>query len=398
MQEQIKVRVKRVANYITGKNLGRGTFGDVRLATHVISGERVAMKILEKERIQCDDDFKRVVCEIQVLKLLSHPNIVKLLEVIDTSRHIYIITEYLPQGELFNYVVSNKKLDEEEARKIFQQLISALDYCHQRNVVHRDLKLENILLDINHNCKVIDFGLSTVLQQSQSLDTACGSPSYAAPEMLTGKKYDGFKTDVWASGIVLFAMICGHLPFDDDQVDRLYKKIIVGEFTIPSHVSNEAQDLIQHILVVTPSKRFTIEDIKKHPFFTKNLPPELLINDFSAPQILDFRVVYSMVQSTPEWSALKIIKSLNNNRHNAMTAAYYLLSERRLTQGTGKWEYEEQKKYSRALGFILTEDGNIEEVQVEEDDFFGNLSVAQYSVLDDECDASESLSQAPFDQ
>ena len=213
-----KVHVKKVSNYVTGKQLGRGTFGDVRIATHLISGEHVAMKILEKDNIKCESDFKRVVREIQVLKLLNHPNIVKLLEVIDTPRHIYLVTDFVDNGELFSYIVAKQRLPEAEACRFFRQIVHAVQYCHSRKICHRDLKLENILLTKSLDIKIIDFGLSNVLSKDYKLKTACGSPSYASPEMLSQKKDDGPMVDVWSVGVILYAMLCGYLPFDDDDL------------------------------------------------------------------------------------------------------------------------------------------------------------------------------------
>ncbi|CAL6040242.1 Kinase [Hexamita inflata] len=356
-----KVHVKRVSNYITGKQLGRGTFGDVRLATHMITGERVAMKILEKEKIKCEDDFRRVVREIQVLKLLKNPNIVKLLEVIDTPRHIYLVTDFVDNGELFAYVVQNKRLKEDQACKFFRQIVNGVHYCHLRKVCHRDLKLENILLDSQLNVKIIDFGLSNVLAKDYKLKTACGSPSYASPEMLSQKKYDGPMVDVWACGVILFAMICGYLPFDDDDLQKLYKKIISGIFKIPSFVSPQAQDLIMKILVTDPSKRIPLLEIMKHPWFLEACAdPIPKFQEIDPPTVIDFKIVYTMVQTLQDWDAVKIVKALSTNRHNQMTATYYLLSEKRQTENPDKiWKYDEQAHYAKALGFNLQEDGTV---------------------------------------
>jgi len=362
----VRVRVKRVSNYITGKTIGRGNFGDVRIATHMITGEKVALKILEKSRIACDDDFKRVVREIQVLKLLNHPNIVKLLEVIDTPRHIYLVTEFVDNGELFKYVVEKKRLDEREACKFLHQIVAGLYYCHKRHVAHRDMKLENVLLDSSMNIKIIDFGLSNILStDGAKLKTACGSPSYAAPEVLQGKRYSGPYVDIWAVGIIMFAMLCGHLPFDDGNVERLYKKIISGVFTIPSHVSKDAADLLKHILVVDPERRYSLDDIMAHPWFTGNyIGPRIPLNDCEFSKLIDFRVIYTMVDSIPEWTAAKIIRALNGNRHNQLTATYYLLSERRQAGGPKAWDIEDQRKYAAALGFRLGDDGRLIQEQV----------------------------------
>ncbi|TNJ30452.1 Kinase, CAMK CAMKL [Giardia muris] len=364
----VRVRVKRVSNYITGKSLGTGTFGDVRLATHLITGEKVALKILDKSRIQCEDDFKRIVREIQVLKLLDHPHIVRLLEVIDTPRHIYLVTEFVDNGELFNYVVQKQRLAEPEACRFFHQIVSGLAYCHSRKVCHRDMKLENVLLDSSYNIKLIDFGLSNILMSDETrFKTACGSPSYASPEMLSGRKYHGPSVDVWAAGIILYAMLCGYLPFDHDNTESLYKKIIAGVFQIPSHVSPPAADLLRKILVVNPDKRYTIADILQHPWFVESYvgpepaPSPRSLLESPSQRVIDFRIIYTMVTKVSDWTALRIIKALNGNRHNQMTATYYLLCERDAQTNGHQWNFDEQRRYAAALNLELGADGRLAE-------------------------------------
>ena len=175
--------------------------------------------------------------------------------------------EYASGGELFDYIVANTRLKEEEACKYFQQIISGVEYIHQLNIVHRDLKPENLLLDHKKNIKIVDFGLSNTYGFGELLKTACGSPCYAAPEMIAGKKYLGANVDIWSCGIIMFALICGFLPFEDPDTSKLYKKILSGEFKIPSFVSKEAADLLQKILNTDPEKRYKIEDIRAHPWF-----------------------------------------------------------------------------------------------------------------------------------
>lgn len=223
---------------------------------------------------------------------------------------------------------------------------------------HRDLKLENILLDSEMNIKIIDFGLSNILNDAK-LKTACGSPSYASPEMLSGKRYQGPLIDIWATGIILYAMVCGFLPFDDEKVEQLYKKIISGKFEIPDHVSPSAADLIRKILVTDPEKRITIPEILEHEWYlTANKEQAPKPVELDAELIIDFKIIYTMVNSLPNWSAVKVIKALNANRHNQMTATYYLLSEKRAAENPGKeWNHKEQQQYAAALGLELTDDG-----------------------------------------
>ena len=176
--------------------------------------------------------------------------------------------EYANGGELFEYIVANNRLKEKEACRFFKQIIGGVEYIHKLGVVHRDLKPENLLLDYNMNLKIVDFGLSNTYKEGQTLKTACGSPCYAAPEMIAGKRYNGLQVDIWSCGVILFAMICGYLPFEDANTSNLYKKILNGDFHIPKFVSPEARDLLKCILNTDPQKRYTIQDIRNHPWYS----------------------------------------------------------------------------------------------------------------------------------
>lgn len=206
-----------------------------------------------------------------------HHNIIKIYSVIETPTTIFLIMEYASGGELFDHIVLKKRLTEPEACRFFQQIISGLEYLHKLGTVHRDLKPENLLLDHKKDIKIVDFGLSNTYSEGELLKTPCGSPCYAAPEMIAGKQYSGMLVDVWSSGIILYAMVCGFLPFDDQNNDILYKKITEGKYTIPNFVSDSVKDLIKRILNNDPNKRFNIEQIKNHPWFHINNPP--IINE-----------------------------------------------------------------------------------------------------------------------
>jgi 5'-AMP-activated protein kinase catalytic alpha subunit len=187
--------------------------------------------------------------------------------VLESSSKINIITEYCSGGELFEYIVSKKKLMESEALRIFSQILSGVEYLHKMNVVHRDLKPENLLFDYKKEIKIADFGLSNNYFEGHLISTACGSPCYAAPEMLKGKKYEGLNADIWSCGIILFTMVCGYLPFEDENQDKLFSKIIKGIFNIPHYISPMCRDLIKCILNVDPTKRYTLQQIRLHPWF-----------------------------------------------------------------------------------------------------------------------------------
>ncbi|CAD8050287.1 unnamed protein product [Paramecium sonneborni] len=257
--------MSEIGNYLIGKTIGQGTFSKVCQAINQVIGHEAAVKVLEKKCINQEGDIERVKREIQILKLLHHPQIVKLYEVIETENHIYLFMEYANGGELFDYIDRVKQVTESEACKFFHQIISGLEYMHNQKVIHRDLKPENLLLTSDRDILIADFGLSNL--QKDILKTCCGSPCYAAPEMIQGEPYNGQLTDIWSCGIILFAMICGYLPFDDINTQNLYQKIINAEYTFPKHISIDAKDLIKRILVVNPLKRYSIQQIKRHKWW-----------------------------------------------------------------------------------------------------------------------------------
>ena len=263
-EEEIKV-----GNYLIKKTLGKGTFGKVKLALYVPRNKKVAIKILEKKRIKEEDDIKRLKREFEMLSQFNHPNVITISEIFESNEAYFTVMEYCEGGELFNYIVQNKYLSEEKSAFFFYQLISGLEYIHSLGIVHRDLKPENLLLTQEHILKIFDSGLSNYFKNDQIhlLETPCGSPCYASPEMLSGKNYDGFKIDIWATGIILFAMLCGYLPFDDKDNNVLFKKILECKINFPKYLSENAKDLLKKILVTNPVKRISIEEIKKHPFF-----------------------------------------------------------------------------------------------------------------------------------
>ena len=259
-----------IGNYLIKKTLGQGTFGKVKLATYLPTDEKVAIKILEKDRIVEKDDEIRLKREFDMLALFNHPNVILVAEIFESTDRYYSVMEFCEGGELFNYIVKKRKLSEDESSFFYFQLINGLEYIHSLGIVHRDLKPENLLLTKSHILKIIDFGLSNYFKNEEDLlETPCGSPCYASPEMVAGKKYNGFKIDIWSSGIILFAMLCGYLPFEDKDNDILFEKILECKLSFPKYVSKTAKDLIEKILVTDPEKRIDIKEIKKHPFFIK---------------------------------------------------------------------------------------------------------------------------------
>lgn len=194
---------------------------------------------------------------------------------IENNDYLYLIMEYCSGGELFQHIVKQRKLQEEEACKIFCQILSGVEYIHKLGVCHRDLKPENLLLDHNNNIKLVDFGLSNLYKEGEQLKTACGSPCYAAPEMIKGEKYHGLGADIWSSGVILYAMVCGYLPFEDQNTKKLYQKILKADFKLPETLSDQCKDIIEKILNPDPTTRLTIEQIRSHPWFNiiKHIPP-----------------------------------------------------------------------------------------------------------------------------
>ncbi|CAB9500160.1 activated protein kinase catalytic subunit alpha-1 [Seminavis robusta] len=265
----------QIGQFILAKNLGIGAFGKVKLATHAVTGHKVAVKILNKAKIKQLGMEEKVQREINILHLCTHPHIIRLYEVVDTPTDIFLVNEYVSGGELFDYIVSKGRLSADEARNFFHQIISGVEYCHFQKIVHRDLKPENLLLDANLNIKIADFGLSNLMRDGDFLRTSCGSPNYAAPEVISGHLYAGPEVDVWSCGVILYALLCGSLPFDDESIPNLFKKIKSGMYSLPTHLSQLAKNLIPRTLEVDPMKRITIPEIRLHPWFQHKLPPYL---------------------------------------------------------------------------------------------------------------------------
>uniref|UniRef100_A0A7N0ZZ58 non-specific serine/threonine protein kinase n=1 Tax=Kalanchoe fedtschenkoi TaxID=63787 RepID=A0A7N0ZZ58_KALFE len=258
--------------YEMGRLLGKGTFAKVYFAKNIQTGESVAIKIIGKEEVKRESCMmEQIKREISVMRLVRHPNIVELKEVMATRTRIFFVMEHVKGGELFAKVEKGR-LKEEKARKYFQQLISAIDYCHSRGVSHRDLKPENLLLDEYENLKISDFGLSALPEQLRHdglLHTQCGTPAYVAPEVLRRKGYDGSKADIWSCGVILYVLLAGYLPFQDENIMKMYRKIYKSEFEFPPWISTDAKRLISRMLVADPDRRITIPAIMRNPWFQK---------------------------------------------------------------------------------------------------------------------------------
>ncbi|XP_078675690.1 MAP/microtubule affinity-regulating kinase 3-like isoform X25 [Branchiostoma floridae x Branchiostoma belcheri] len=247
-----------IGKYRLLKTIGKGNFAKVKLARHVPTGKEVAIKIIDKTQLN-PSSLQKLFREVRIMKMLNHPNIVKLFEVIETEKTLYLVMEYASGGEVFDYLVAHGRMKEKEARAKFRQIVSAVQYCHQKRVVHRDLKAENLLLDSDMNIKIADFGFSNEFTPGNKLDTFCGSPPYAAPELFQGKKYDGPEVDVWSLGVILYTLVSGSLPFDGQNLKELRERVLRGKYRIPFYMSTDCENLLKRFLVLNPLKRGSLE-------------------------------------------------------------------------------------------------------------------------------------------
>lgn len=327
------MRAKSIGHYILGKTIGEGTFGKVKLGTHILTGEKVAVKILEKERIVDVADVERVAREIHILKLVQHPHIIQLYEIIETPRQLYLIMEFCPGGELFDQIVACGRVREREAARFFHQIIAGVEQIHRVNVVHRDLKPENLLLDEQKNIKIVDFGLSNTYQDGQLLKTACGSPCYAAPEMVAGKRYVPSRCDIWSCGVILFALVCGYLPFEDANTSALYRKILNADYQAPKFISESVRDLVERMLNVDPETRYTVKTIRAHAWY-RQIPEASHYFDGGdkGEKALEEDVLEQLDRfGFPRDYA---VKCLQMSKHNHVTTTYHLLVEKKRRSGS----------------------------------------------------------------
>jgi len=251
-----------IGKYRLIKTIGKGNFAKVKLAKHVPTGREVAIKIIDKTQLN-PSSLQKLFREVRIMKLLDHPNIVKLFEVIETEKTLYLVMEYASGGEVFDYLVAHGRMKEKEARAKFRQIVSSVQYCHQKHIVHRDLKAENLLLDADMNIKIADYGFSNEFVPGNKLDTFCGSPPYAAPELFQGKKYDGPEVDVWSLGVILYTLVSGSLPFDGQNLKELRERVLRGKYRIPFYMSTDCENLLKKFLVLNPLKRASLETIMK---------------------------------------------------------------------------------------------------------------------------------------
>uniref|UniRef100_A0A8C1PXR0 MAP/microtubule affinity-regulating kinase 3 n=1 Tax=Cyprinus carpio TaxID=7962 RepID=A0A8C1PXR0_CYPCA len=312
-----------IGNYRLLKTIGKGNFAKVKLARHILTGKEVAIKIIDKTQLN-PTSLQKLFREVRIMKTLRHPNIVRLFEVIETEKTLYLVMEYASGGEVFDYLVSHGRMKEIEARAKFRQIVSAVHYCHQKNIVHRDLKAENLLLDADANIKIADFGFSNEFTLGNKLDTFCGSPPYAAPELFQGKKYDGPEVDIWSLGVILYTLVSGSLPFDGQNLKELRERVLRGKYRVPFYMSTDCEGILRRFLVLNPSKRCTLEQVMKDKWMNAGYESDELkphvepAEDYSDPNRIEIMV--GMGFTTEE-----IKDSLLNQKYNEVTATYLLL-------------------------------------------------------------------------
>ncbi|XP_017327451.1 serine/threonine-protein kinase MARK2 isoform X4 [Ictalurus punctatus] len=315
-----------VGNYRLLKTIGKGNFAKVKLAKHIPTGKEVAVKIIDKTQLN-SSSLQKLFREVRIMKLLNHPNIVKLFEVIETEKTLYLVMEYASGGEVFDYLVAHGRMKEKEARAKFRQIVSAVQYCHQKCIVHRDLKAENLLLDADMNIKIADFGFSNEFTVGNKLDTFCGSPPYAAPELFQGKKYDGPEVDVWSLGVILYTLVSGSLPFDGQNLKELRERVLRGKYRIPFYMSTDCENLLKKFLILNPTKRGSLEQIMKDRWMNvgheeEELKPYIEPQpDYKDPKRTDIMLQMGYTQEDIQYS-------LVNQRYDEIMATYLLLDYR----------------------------------------------------------------------
>lgn len=266
--------------YRAGKMLGRGAFGKVCLGMHKLTRKLVAIKSINKEYLSEEKQKNKVMHEVGILlRLNRHPNVVKLFETFETGRHILLVMELCAGGDLLNYVRKRKKLDEETAKYLFKQLIEGLGYLHTRNILHRDIKLDNILLDGKGQVKIADFGVSKQVKPGEIMREQCGTPAYIAPEIIRDRGYQGFKADLWSAGVVLYAMLYGTVPFKANNMQDLHKLILQAKYNLKEEISEPAKHLLRALLEPDPAKRFTIRQVLTHPWMLETPESMVIFNE-----------------------------------------------------------------------------------------------------------------------
>merc|ERR1719282_1056039 len=317
---------QHVGKYRILKTIGKGNFAKVKLARHLPTGREVAIKVIDKTQMN-QASIQKLNREVRIMKKLDHPNIVRLYEVIETEKTLYLVMEYASGGEVFDYLVAHGRMKEKEARQKFRQIVSAVQYCHQRGIIHRDLKAENLLLDAEMNMKLADFGFSNEYVIGTKLDTFCGSPPYAAPELFQGKKYDGPEVDVWSLGVILYTLVSGSLPFDGSTLRELRERVLRGKYRIPFYMSTDCENLLKKFLVLNPTRRASLEVIMKDKWMNMGYEEDELkpyiepVQDWADSKRIEILQTMGYANSVVE-------ESLKQQKFDDCYASYLLLGRR----------------------------------------------------------------------
>eukprot|EP00092_Neocalanus_flemingeri_P093880 GFUD01119350.1.p1 GENE.GFUD01119350.1~~GFUD01119350.1.p1 ORF type:complete len:780 (-),score=132.72 GFUD01119350.1:592-2931(-) len=315
-----------IGKYRLLKTIGKGNFAKVKLAKHIPTGKEVAIKIIDKTQLN-PGSLQKLFREVRIMKTLDHPNIVKLFQVIETEKTLYLVMEYASGGEVFDYLVLHGRMKEKEARAKFRQIVSAVQYCHQKKIIHRDLKAENLLLDSEMNIKIADFGFSNEFVPGNKLDTFCGSPPYAAPELFQGKKYDGPEVDVWSLGVILYTLVSGSLPFDGSTLRELRERVLRGKYRIPFYMSTDCENLLKKFLVLNPTRRASLEVIMKDKWMNMGYEDDDLkpyiepVQDWADNKRIE-------ILQTMGYSGSVVDEALKQQKFDDCYASYLLLGRR----------------------------------------------------------------------
>ncbi|WKY09389.1 hypothetical protein Q1695_002057 [Nippostrongylus brasiliensis] len=323
-----------VGKYKLLKTIGKGNFAKVKLAKHTITGQEVAIKIIDKTALN-PSSLQKLFREVKIMKQLDHPNIVKLYQVMENEQTLYLVLEYASGGEVFDYLVAHGRMKEKEARVKFRQIVSAVQYLHSKNIIHRDLKAENLLLDADMNIKIADFGFSNQFTLGNKLDTFCGSPPYAAPELFQGKKYDGPEVDVWSLGVILYTLVSGSLPFDGQNLKELRERVLRGKYRIPFYMSTDCENLLKKFLVLNPARRGTLETIMKDRWMNIGYEDEGELKPYVEPpkDQIDEARIEKLIQLG--FNKGSILDALEKEKFEDIHATYLLLGERKCEMDAG---------------------------------------------------------------
>ncbi|KAJ3028645.1 UNVERIFIED_CONTAM: Serine/threonine-protein kinase par-1 [Siphonaria sp. JEL0065] len=312
-----------IGNYVFQKTVGEGNFAKVKLAKHKITGGEVAIKVIDKTTLD-DKKLGKLYREVRIMKMLNHPNIVKLYEVIETKYTVFLVMEYASGGELYDYLVVHGKMKEKEARAKFRQILSAVSYCHKKRVIHRDLKAENLLLDSNLDIKIADFGFSNHFDPDGKLETFCGSPPYAAPELFQGRRYVGPEVDIWSLGVILYVLTTGCLPFDGKNLQEMRESVCRGKYRIPFYLSDQCEKLLRKFLVRDPYKRSSLDLLVDDSWINDSYSDSPISIDMGTKVEEDEAVIKTM-ETKHNIDRETTLTALRENKYDDTAAIYYLL-------------------------------------------------------------------------